>query len=69
MRLVFIRHCEPDYEKDSLTKKGFREAEILAQRVGNWKVDRFFCKQGFLTKTLNIHVEGASKIVQETAAT
>ena len=43
MRLVFIRHCEPDYEKDSLTKKGFREAEILAQRVGNWKVDRFFC--------------------------
>lgn len=43
MRLVFIRHCEPDYEKDSLTKKGFREAEILAQRVGNWKVNKFFC--------------------------
>ena len=26
MRLLFIRHGEPDYEKDSLTEKGFREA-------------------------------------------
>ena len=31
MRLLFIRHGEPDYEKDSLTEKGFREAGYLAE--------------------------------------
>ncbi len=43
MRIILIRHAEPNYEIDSLTPKGFREAELLAQRVKNWKVDRFFC--------------------------
>ena len=33
MRLVFVRHAEPDYENDSLTEKGFREAEILKERL------------------------------------
>ena len=26
MRLIFIRHAEPDYSIDSLTEKGWREA-------------------------------------------
>ena len=39
MRLIFIRHAEPDYARNCLTKKGEREAEILAQRVGNWDKD------------------------------
>lgn len=26
MRIVFVRHGEPDYSKDSLTEKGWREA-------------------------------------------
>ena len=30
MKLYFIRHGDPDYEKDSLTEKGFREAQLLA---------------------------------------
>jgi len=30
MKLFFIRHGDPDYEKDSLTEKGFREASLLA---------------------------------------
>ena len=37
MRLIFIRHAEPDYEHNTLTKKGVREAEILSNRVGTWK--------------------------------
>ncbi len=36
MRLIFIRHGDPDYQHDSLTEKGWREAEILSGRVGNW---------------------------------
>ena len=42
MKIIFIRHAEPDYSIDSLTEKGWREAEILAERVKDWKVDRFF---------------------------
>lgn len=42
MRLVFVRHAEPDYENDSLTEKGFREAEILKERLRRWKIDAFY---------------------------
>ena len=43
MRLIFIRHAEPDYEHDSLTEKGWREAALLSERTKNWKVDEFYC--------------------------
>ncbi len=33
MKLMFVRHAEPDYSVDSLTKKGRREAELLSQRL------------------------------------
>ncbi len=33
MKLMFVRHAEPDYAHDSLTKKGRREAELLSQRL------------------------------------
>lgn len=39
MRLIFIRHAEPDYEHNSLTEKGFREAEILSHRISEWNQD------------------------------
>lgn len=42
MRLVFVRHCEPDYTIDSLTPRGWEEASLLADRVVNWKVDDFY---------------------------
>ena len=41
MRLIFIRHAEPDYEHDSLTEKGWREAKLLARRTKDWQVDEF----------------------------
>ncbi len=36
MRLIFIRHAEPDYKNNTLTAKGFREAAILAKRTAAW---------------------------------
>lgn len=42
MRLIFIRHGEPDYEHDSLTEKGWREAKLLAARTKDWHVDDFY---------------------------
>lgn len=43
MKLIFIRHGEPDYDIDSLTEKGWREAELLSQRAIKWKVTDFYC--------------------------
>ena len=43
MRLIFIRHGDPDYVNDSLTEKGFREAEYLKRRVEKWDVKNFYC--------------------------
>ena len=42
MHLIFIRHGDPDYEKNSLTEKGKREAELLADRVSRWKIDGLY---------------------------
>lgn len=39
MRLILIRHGDPDYLHDSLTEKGQREAALLAKRAKKWKVD------------------------------
>lgn len=43
MRLIFIRHAEPDYSTDTLTELGQKEAEALAERTARWKVDEIFC--------------------------
>lgn len=43
MKLIFIRHGEPDYAIDSLTEKGWREAELLSQRAKTWTVTDFYC--------------------------
>lgn len=33
MRILMIRHGDPDYEQDTLTEKGHREAKLLAKRI------------------------------------
>lgn len=42
MRIIFIRHAEPDYSIDSLTEKGWREAKALSERVSKWDVTDFY---------------------------
>ena len=39
MRLILIRHADPEYPKDALTAKGRHEAALLAKRATNWNVD------------------------------
>lgn len=43
MRIVFVRHGEPDYTHDSLTEKGWREARLLSERLSKWRVTEFYC--------------------------
>lgn len=42
MRIIFIRHGDPDYANDTLTEKGWREAALLAERVSGWEVTDFY---------------------------
>ena len=39
MKLLIVRHAEPDYVNDTLTEKGRREAEILSEYLLGVKVD------------------------------
>lgn len=43
MKLLIIRHGDPDYTIDSLTEKGFREAELLKNRLVKLNIDAFYC--------------------------
>lgn len=42
MRILIIRHGDPDYANDTLTEKGHREAKLLAERLKNEKIDHFY---------------------------
>lgn len=42
MRLLFIRHADPDYKNDSLTEHGRKEAQALAEYLSHQKIDAIF---------------------------
>ncbi len=42
MKLILIRHGEPDYENDTLTPKGWKEAQLLADRLENIDMDEIY---------------------------
>ncbi len=62
MRIMIIRHAEPDYEHDSLTQKGFREAEYLSQRLMKEKIDFVYCSPlGRAQTTAKAYLEKSGK--------
>ena len=42
MKLYIIRHGDPDYERDTLTERGRREAALLAERAAEMKLDAIY---------------------------
>ncbi|MCD7957834.1 MAG: histidine phosphatase family protein [Lachnospiraceae bacterium] len=42
MKLLIIRHGDPDYSIDSLTEKGWKEAEYLSERIAKLDVRDFY---------------------------
>lgn len=42
MKILIIRHGDPDYSIDSLTEKGWKEAEFLAERIAKLDVKAFY---------------------------
>lgn len=43
MKLHIIRHAEPDYINDTITAKGRREAELLAEKLKKYDLTHIFC--------------------------
>ena len=43
MRIFIIRHGDPDYQNDSLTEKGRREAALLADRLAKEHLTAIYC--------------------------
>ncbi|HHV10117.1 MAG TPA: histidine phosphatase family protein [Clostridiales bacterium] len=42
MKLIIIRHADPDYSIDSLTGKGWKEARFLSDRISKMDVKAFY---------------------------
>lgn len=42
MKITIIRHAEPDYPNNTLTEKGFKEAEILGKYLKDAKLDYIY---------------------------
>lgn len=43
MKLMIVRHAEPNYDIDSLTPTGWQEARLLADRMCKLDVTAFYC--------------------------
>ena len=43
MRILIVRHADPDYEIDSLTPKGWKEAELLSKRLIKYDLNGIYC--------------------------
>lgn len=43
MKLLIVRHADPDYSIDSLTETGWIESELLSQRLTKLNVKAFYC--------------------------
>lgn len=43
MEIIIVRHAEPNYKIDSLTEKGWREAELLSRKLEKMEITEMFC--------------------------
>ena len=42
MKVLIVRHGDPDYDIDSLTEKGWKEVEYLSQKLSKLDVKAFY---------------------------
>ena len=42
MRIIIVRHGDPNYELDTLTKTGWREAELAAEYLAKLRIKAFY---------------------------
>ncbi len=65
MKLVIIRHAEPDYEHDSLTPRGIVEANALHDYLKGKRIDKIYSSPfGRALLTAKIATEGCGKEIE-----
>ncbi len=66
MRLLFIRHGDPDYVQDTLTERGVQEARALSGLIGQLDVgDCYVSPLGRAAKTARLALEGTGIVPVE----
>ena len=45
MKLLLIRHGDPDYAIDGLTETGRREAALLAERIAPMEISEYYVSE------------------------
>ena len=65
MKLLLIRHGDPDYAADSLTEKGHREARLLAERMAAMDIRAYYTSPlGRARKTAEYTLQKAGRTAQ-----
>lgn len=66
MRLMIVRHCDPNYSIDSLTEKGWKEAELLADRLEKIEVKDYYVSPfGRARDTANVTLKRVGRTATE----
>mgnify|MGYP002626274971 CR=1 FL=1 len=66
MRLLIIRHGDPDYELDTLTEKGWKEASLLAQRLGRLPITHCYVSPlGRARDTASVYLKEQGRSAEE----
>lgn len=66
MKLLIVRHGDPDYSIDSLTEKGWREARYLAERLGALEIkDLYVSPLGRAKDTASLTLEKLGRTAEE----
>lgn len=42
MRILIVRHGDPNYELDTLTETGWKEAELVAEKLSGFDIKAFY---------------------------
>lgn len=66
MKLLIVRHGDPDYAADSLTERGWREAEYLAERLAAAGGDHYYVSPlGRAKATASLTLERVGREAEE----
>ena len=71
MKLIFIRHGDPDYTCDGLTEKGVNEAVILSKHIKSFittEIPPHFAAKGFLFHYFHVMLHRQAAIWDATLA-
>ena len=65
MKIIIIRHGDPDYVHDSLTPRGDKEARLLAEIIGTYNIDAFYVSPlGRAQRTASFSLEKMGKTAE-----